>query len=133
MNKLIESIKKNEGFKGMPYNDSRGYPTIGFGTLLPLNEEEAELLLQYRLSNIEDEIKEKVPYFDILPPVVKEVLFEMGYQLGVPKMMKFKQMFAAIKDGDWEGMIREMKDSRWYKQTPNRVNVLTKKIKDNLL
>ena len=45
----VPAIKEAEGFRGEPYDDTRGNPTIGYGTKLPLTEAEGELLLRYRL------------------------------------------------------------------------------------
>ena len=42
--KLLEHIKLEEGFRGEPYTDTEGYPTIGYGTKLPLTQKEADLL-----------------------------------------------------------------------------------------
>jgi len=128
--RLIEGIKKREGFRGMPYEDNRGFPTIGYGTLLPISEEEATMLLKHRLDNAIQEIIEHKPFFVDLPEEIQEVLAEMGYQLGVPKLMLFKRMWQTIENQDWNGMIKEMYDSRWYHQTPNRVKALVKKVED---
>ena len=46
---VVDSIKIDEGFRGMPYDDSRGVPTLGFGTRLPITRAEGELLLKHRL------------------------------------------------------------------------------------
>ncbi|HIE41556.1 MAG TPA: hypothetical protein EYP80_02725 [Candidatus Aenigmarchaeota archaeon] len=128
---LVGSIKENEGFMGMPYKDSLGKLTIGYGTLLPINEEEGELLLKYRLDKAIKELQIKKPYVKELPEPIQEVLYEMVYQLGVSKLMKFKRMWKAIEDRDWDKMIKEMRDSKWYKQTPNRVDKLIGKISDH--
>ena len=45
----VPAIKEAEGFRGEPYDDTTGNPTIGYGTKLPLTEAEGELLLRYRL------------------------------------------------------------------------------------
>jgi GH24 family phage-related lysozyme (muramidase) len=61
--------------------------------------------------------------------IVKEVCIEMAFQLGLTKLMMFKKFQKKIKEKDWNGAIEEMRDSRWYKQTPNRVEALIKKMK----
>ena len=126
---LIESIKENEGFMGMPYKDSLGKLTIGYGTLLPINEEEGELLLKYRLDKAIRQLQFKKPYVKELPEPIQEVLYEMAYQLGVSKLLNFRRMWKAIENRNWNEMIKEMRDSKWYKQTPNRVEKLIEKVK----
>jgi len=125
---LIESIKENEGFEGMPYKDTRGFLTIGYGTKLPITEKEASMLLENRLNNIKQELLNNKPFVTELPEFIQEVLFEMGYQLGVPKQLLFIKMWKAIENRDWDGMIKEMIDSKWYRETPNRVKNLIKRI-----
>jgi len=49
MNKLVENIKDSEGFVDHVYQDSLGIDTLGYGTKMPLDKEEAELLLKHRL------------------------------------------------------------------------------------
>lgn len=114
---------------GMPYKDSLGKLTIGYGTLLPINEEEGELLLRYRLDKAIRQLQFKKPCVKELPEPIQEVLYEMAYQLGVPKLLNFKRMWKAIKNRDWDEMIKEMRDSKWYRQTPNRVEKLIEKVK----
>lgn len=127
---LIELTKQHEGFKDMPYKDTRGFWTIGYGTKLPISEKEAEMLLMNRLSEAIIELVDRKPFILKYPPKIKQVLYEMAYQLGVSKLMEFKRMWKAVENRDWESMIKEMYDSRWYRQTPNRVEDLVKLVKE---
>lgn len=121
---LIQQIKEHEGFRGSPYDDHLGYPTIGYGTKLPLSEVEATLLLKHRLSDMSEELFSKKPTVLGYPAEIKEVLLEMSYQMGVPNVLKFRKMFYALDKGAYEAAADEMIDSRWYKQTPNRATKL---------
>ena len=124
LDRVIDSLKQEEGFDGMPYEDTLGIPTIGYGTKLPLTEEEAELLLKHRLDKKILEISEKEPFFLDLPQKAQEVIANMAYQLGVGGVLKFKKMWAALKKGDYQKAADEMLDSKWAKQTPNRAKRL---------
>ena len=126
LDKVIESLKQEEGFRGMPYEDTLGIPTIGYGTKLPLSEEEAELLLKHRLDKKILELNEKEPFFLELPQKAQEVIANMAYQLGVGGVLKFKKMWMALKNGDYQKAADEMLDSKWAKQTPNRAKRLSK-------
>jgi len=121
---VTELIKKHEGFEGMPYNDSLGFPTIGYGTKLPITEEEAEMLLEYRLKRMIRELIKKEPFFEKLPEDAQKVIADMTYQMGVGGVLKFKKMWAALKERDYKKAADEMLDSRWAKQTPNRAKEL---------
>lgn len=129
MNDLIENIKRNEGFVGTVYKDTLGFDTIGYGTKLPLNEEESELLLEYRLKQKIKEFEKKEPFLNKLPLEKQEILIEMSYQMGVNGVLKFKKMWQALKNEDYIEASIQMLDSRWAIQTPNRANQLAKTMK----
>jgi len=130
MEKLIDSIKKNEGFVGKPYNDSLGIPTIGYGSKLPLDEDEAELLLKHRLNKKIEELHTHYAFVENLPKEKQSILYEMAYQLGVGGLLKFKKMWRALKSGDFEMASMEMLDSKWAKQTPKRAVDLAKQMRN---
>jgi hypothetical protein len=52
----------------------------------------------------------------------------MCFQLGRPRLSKFKNLIAAVEDLDWAKMADEMKDSNWYKQTTNRADRLIDRV-----
>lgn len=153
MKELIESIKKHEGFVATVYQCSEGFDTVGYGTRLPLtdfenldladiriitgfgsgtdfplSESEAEYLLRSRLSDITKEIVSQKPLMLKLPLFKQMIVYEMGYQLGVPKLMGFKKMFKALEGGYYALASKEMLDSKWASQTPNRAKELALKM-----
>ena len=130
MYNLIESIKKHEGFRGMPYDDSLGKPTIGYGTLLPITESEADLLLKSRMYQKKEELERAEPFFAELPKEKQDILLEMAYQLGVGGLLKFRKMWKALKRFDYEEAAKEALDSRWAKQTPKRAEELAGRLRE---
>lgn len=126
---LVDLIKKHEGFNGMPYNDSLDIPTIGYGTKLPLDEKESELLLKHRLNKKINKLIELEPFYKELPQTVKVVIADMAYQLGVGGVLKFKKMWSALKNRDYQKASEEMLDSKWAKQTPKRAKELAEIIR----
>lgn len=126
MNNLIQKIKLSEGFVATTYKDHLGFDTIGFGTKLPLSQDEAELILKHRLNSKISSILQAKPIVLTLTQDRQEVIFEMVYQLGVRGCLNFKKMWAAIEAGDFMEAAHQMQDSRWYRQTPNRVERLMK-------
>ena len=126
MSKLIQNIKLSEGFRGDNYLDSLDIPTIGFGTRLPLTEAEAELILSFRLNQMISQMLEKKPMIVRLPQEKQEVIFEMVYQMGVNGVLKFRNMWTALENFDYEIASQEMIKSKWALQTPNRAYKLSK-------
>ena len=63
---------------------------------------------------------------------VKECVTHMVFQLGLPRLNKFKNFKQALLDGDIETAQAEMKDSLWYRQTTNRADRLIEKLGKSL-
>lgn len=125
---LIKNLKKFEGFKGNPYVDSRGYLTVGIGTKLPLDEEEAEFLLKHRLKKTVNELNVlKLNDLDIKEEA-KIILYDMAYNLGVRGLLKFKKMWKALENKDYLEASKEMQDSKWFKQVGRRSKELVSKM-----
>ena len=120
---LIEDIKQEEGFKGMPYTCSEGFLTCGYGTRLPITKEEATLLLEYRLSKTISGVKSSLHHLNIHDEAW-DILYHLAYQIGLGGLLKFKRMIAALENQDYYNASIEMKSSLWAKQTPNRANRL---------
>ena len=121
----INRLRDEEGFRGMPYDDHLGKPTIGIGTLLPLTEGEAKLLADVRFNAIQAELHHRLREeaglnVALVPDTVRAALYDMAYQMGVPRLMGFRRMLAAMALEHWMEAAREALDSRWARQTPAR-------------
>ena len=57
---------------------------------------------------------------------VKEVVVEMCYQLGLAGFSKFKMTISYLEKENYIEASKEMLDSKWAKQTPNRAKKLSK-------
>lgn len=124
---LIEDLKQEEGFKGIVYKCSEGFDTIGYGTRLPITKEEATLLLEYRLNKTKSGIKSSLYHLNIRDEAW-DILYNMGYQMGLEGLLKFKKMIKALENQDYYNASIEMKSSLWARQTPNRANRLIERM-----
>lgn len=125
--RLVNSIKKHEGFVPKFYRDSLDFWTVGYGTRMNEVEVSKELATEWLMKELEEKYEQLryVQGFELLSDVRKDVLLEMAYQMGVSGVMKFQKMWAAIRGERWERAADEMLDSRWAKsQTPKRAAVL---------
>lgn len=123
--KIIESLKKHEGFRDKVYQDSLGVATIGYGFAikdLELDEHISGLILDQKVRALVYEMAEQFDWFPWLPDPAQNVIIEMCYQLGVAGVGKFINMIAALGKEKWETAADEMLDSRWAIQTPKRAN-----------
>lgn len=85
----LDLVKRSEGFRAQVYEDSAGYPTIGYGhKLLPgesfpdgVTESEAETLLSANLEGVERTIESVAG--ETLTQGEFDALCSFGYNLGV--------------------------------------------------
>ena len=140
----IERLKKqviaNEGVRKTAYKDTLNNWTIGVGHLIRLPNE--EYLLDKELTDLEvDQIfvtdlnqaiddARKFIDADSIPDEAFEVIVDMAFNLGLPKLLKFKNFQQALKDKDFVKASEEMLDSRWAKQLPNRSKRLAEIMRD---
>jgi len=130
---LIESIKKHEGYVGVVYKDSLGIDTIGYGFAikdLELDADVCDIILERKIKNLQDRVKNKFSWYIYMPPEIQDVLMEMCYQLGVTGVSKFKKTVAYLQNKEFKNASIEMLDSRWAKQTPNRAKELSNRVKE---
>ena len=64
------------------------------------------------------------PDFGDLPEEAQQIIANMMFNLGRPRLSKFKGMKAGVDARDWERAADEMVDSAWYRQVTNRADRL---------
>ena len=144
LNKLQEQIMFEEGVKYEIYNDHLGYKTFGVGHLVRATDPENEMEVGTKVSKLRvAECFEADLYVAIndmekftegmqVDDNVKECVTEMVFQLGLPRLNKFRKFKQALLDNDIKTAQAEMKDSLWYKQTTNRADRLIEKLGKSL-
>ena len=138
---LRKEIEADEGCKYETYRCSEGYPTAGIGHLLTewdeeysepigtaVSEEQVQKWFEKDVQTAINDCQDIFNDFDSLPEDIQHVLINMAFQLGGPRLSKFKRMIAAVEVEDYREMSLEMKDSRWFKQTPNRAQRLIDRV-----
>ena len=135
---LKARIKEHEGFRDQIYKDSLGFATIGYGHLVldtdPFIEgqsypkEHLEKVFDGDFNIAKDNANKLIG--DIaLNHQAKCVIIEMVFQLGIGGVSKFKNMWKALGEGDYQTASEEMLDSSWAKQTPKRAESLSATMK----
>ena len=139
---LRKELEVDEGVKYEIYNDHLGYPTFGIGHLVRDTDPEAGAALGTPVS--EDRVIEAfnadvetvlndctILYddFDDLPEEAQLIIANMMFNLGRPRLSKFKGMKAGVDSRDWNKAADEMIDSAWYRQVPNRAGRLVKRMR----
>lgn len=117
---LIDWIKEEEGFRSKPYKCTSGVLTFGHG-LTFITEEESLHIVEARLDKIRDEVNSYLDERSIsLDGYRINILCNMSYQLGFSGLLKFKKMFKALENMNYEEAANEMLDSKWHLDTPSR-------------
>jgi lysozyme len=126
------------------YQDSLGIDTIGIGRNLEdrgiskeeldymdipsmavvyehgITEADARYLAENDVQIVEEELVRSHPCVDKLDSVRQLVLMDMAFNMGVPRLLKFKNMWNAIHNEDFPNAAKEMLDSRWANQVKSR-------------
>ena len=136
---VYDQLKIDEGVVYETYLDHLGLPTFGVGHLVlesdeefgrpvgtPVTEERVRTCFERDLDIAIGECGTLYGEgtFGDLPDEVQQVLVNMMFNMGRPRLSGFKKFNAAIEAGDWTEAAKEGRDSRWYDQVTNRAERL---------
>ena len=128
MASLENQLITHEGLELKPYQCTADKLTIGVGRNIEdrgITEDEARYLLKNDIKIVEDELLSKKPMVAELDAVRQRVLVDMGFNLGIPTLLKFQNMRLAIEQEDFIQASVEMMDSRWARQVGQRAHRLS--------
>lgn len=128
---FIEQLILHEGFELMPYTDTVGKVTIGVGRNLTdrgISKDEALYLLDNDIDLHAEELEKAFPVVHQLDRVRYYVLLDMAFNMGIPRLSKFKNMWTYVKAHDYEKAAVEMLDSKWARQVGRRAKNLAKQM-----
>jgi len=142
IDQLRKELEVDEGVKYEIYNDHLGYPTFGIGHLVidtdpeygeevgtPVSEDRVAEAFDNDVETVIDDCKKLYPDFDELPEECQLIIANMMFNMGRPRLSKFKGMKAGVDSRDWNKAADEMIDSAWYRQVPNRAGRLVKRMR----
>ena len=118
-----EQLIRHEGLELKLYECSEGKLSIGVGRNLEdrgITEEEAMILLRNDIMTHAAELAERFPGVRDFDSARYYVLVNMAFNLGVSRLAKFKKMWAALEDRNYELAAAEMLDSKWATQVGTR-------------
>lgn len=140
---LRDQLKIDEGVVYKIYNDHLGYPTFGIGHLIrdddpehgepldtPVSEERVNEAFDADVEIVLTDCKILYDDFDDLPEDCQEIIANMVFNMGRPRLSKFKGMKAGVDARDWNRAADEMVDSRWYRQVGARAERLVERMRD---
>ena len=139
---LRKELEVDEGVKYEIYNDHLGYPTFGIGHLVrdtdpehgkeigtPVSEDRVIEAFNKDVESVLNDCTILYGNFSKLPEEAQLIIANMMFNLGRPRLSKFKGMKAGVDAGDWKKAADELVDSAWYRQVPNRAGRLVSRMK----
>ena len=144
ISRVREQLKIDEGVVYEVYRDHLGYATFGIGHLItksdpeygepvgtPVSEERVDQAFEEDIRITLGECYKLYGFrWSDFPSEVQEILVNMMFNLGRPRLSKFKNMNAALDKGDWITAAVEGRDSRWYYQVGNRAERLMTRLEN---
>ena len=142
IDKLREQLKIDEGCVYELYNDHLGYATFGIGHLVlesdpeygadigtPVSDDRVIEAFEQDVQTVLSDCAILYPDFDELPEEAQQVIANMMFNMGRPRLSGFKGMKRGVDSRDWNAAADEMVDSGWYKQVTNRADRLVERIR----
>jgi lysozyme len=143
IDQLREELKVDEGVRYEIYLDHLGLSTFGIGHLIlnsdpeygqpvgtPVSEDRVNECFASDVETVLSECTQLYPNFKVLPEEVQLIIANMMFNMGRPRLSKFKGMKAAVDAGDWHRAAIEMVDSKWYQQVTNRADRLVQRMRN---
>lgn len=127
--RLVEMLKQEEGFRDKPYRDKFGTLTIGYGHNLDHNalaEGEAEFLLRCDIDRALESCRALIPDWDTHDEVRQAVLADMMFNMGPATMAKFMATLRFVSEHNYEAAARQMLQSAWAGQVGPRATKLAR-------
>lgn len=130
--RLEKQLRRQESYRKHPYRDSEGVLTVAYGRNLDANgvsRLEARLMLRNDIETAQEECITRFNFFKDLNGTRQEVLVNMMYNLGWPRLKRFVKMIAALEEKDYEMAGAEMLDSKWHRQVKGRARELAEQMR----
>jgi|TARA_R100001460_G_scaffold48870_3_gene87061 GH24 family phage-related lysozyme (muramidase) len=134
---LRDTLKVDEGCVNSIYLDHLNLPTLGIGHLInewdeeygkpvgtPVSEERVNELFDKDIQITIDECEQLFGNFQDLPEEVQQILANMMFNLGRPRLSKFRKLCKAVAERNWKECAIQMEDSKWHKQVTKRADRL---------
>ena len=142
IDRLRQQLEIDEGCKYVIYLDHLNLPTHGIGHLIlesdpeygqpvgtPVGEDRVRQRFNLDIAVTIDDCKVLYDDFDDLPEECQHIIANMMFNMGRPRLSKFKGMKAGVDARDWNRAADEMVDSRWYDQVTNRAKRLVARMR----
>lgn len=129
---LKQELTRDEGRRFKPYKDTVGKTTIGVGRNLDdvgVSGDEIDLMLSNDISRSMMSLDQALPWWTSLSDARQRVMVNLCFNLGISRLMGFKNTLAAMQLGDYDKAAAELLDSTYAKQVGDRAKRLADMIR----
>lgn len=128
---LVLELRRDEDVRYSPYIDTRGNETVGVGHnmkerplpdgwVFPLDDGQVDALLESDLMSVYADLDSNLPWWSTLNDVRQRVLCNMCFNMGITKLLGFKNTLAAMRRGQYTDAAFGMLHSAWATQVGQR-------------
>jgi len=137
MDVMFEELSDEEELRTKAYVCSAGHLTVGVGHNLDADPakdivfkkmkvgdsvtmDQVMALFERDVVKVVEALDKRLPWFKKLSEARQYVLISMGFNMGVPGLMKFKNALGCLAKGDIAGTCYGMRMSKWFRQVGRR-------------
>jgi lysozyme len=131
LKRLIAELRRDEGVRYSVYKDTKGIDTVGVGHNLqakplpagwkcPLNDTQVDSLLDDDLEDVYHDLDRNLPWWTDLNDVRQRVICNMAYNLGITKLLGFRNTLVFMRQGKYDAAADGMLASAWATQVKGR-------------
>ena len=140
---LEQELRRDEGVRFSPYKDTMGIMTVGIGHNLqakplhnvtyPLTPDQVSAIFQYDVKEAVDNLNQHLPWWGHMDEVRQRVLVNMCFNLGMEKLLTFKNTLMFMSLGNYSQAAANMQQSAWYTQVGQRAVRLVQAMKTGII
>ena len=143
LDNLRKQLEIDEGVVYEVYLDHLGYPTFGIGHLVtesdpenglavgtPVDADRVAEAFESDIQSVLSDCDKLYSDFADLPEEAQQIIANMMFNLGRPRLSKFVGMKRGVDSRDWNEAADEMVDSQWYRQVGARAERLVERMRN---
>jgi len=139
IDRLADILIEEEGYRAHAYTCTSGAVTVAVGRNidaehggLGISESEARFLLANDIDRCIDECERAFDWFEYLDDSRQAVIVHLAFWIGLPRLMKFKKMIAAIEEENFQTAALELLDSKLARDIPGRATRLADELRGSI-
>ncbi len=144
LKKLVAELRRDEGVRYAPYDDTMGIQTVGVGHNMkvsplpagwkcPLTDAQVDALLAADVDAVRKALDARLPWWSGLDDVRQRVLCNMAFNLGIQGLLGFKNTLAAVQAGRYADAAQGMAASAWARQVGARAARLVQAMRTGVM